>query len=80
MKTFLSPFNAEETKTKTRKAKQQQKKHYDKNAHDLTELRKSDQVIALPYSKNQYWEKATVKEKFEYQRCTIEQENGKTSD
>ena len=36
MKKFLSPFNAEKMKTKIRKAKQQQKKHFDKNTHDLT--------------------------------------------
>ena len=39
MKKFLSPFNVEETKTKIQKAKQHQKKYYDKNAHDLIELR-----------------------------------------
>ena len=60
MKKFLSPFNAEETKTKIRKAKQHQKKHYDKNAHSLTKLRKGDQVTVLPYGKNQYWKKATL--------------------
>ena len=72
MKKFLSPFNAEETKTKIRKAKQQQKKHYDKNAHDLTELRKGDQVTVQPYGKKQYWKKTTVTEKFEYRRYIIE--------
>ena len=54
MKKFLFPFNAEEMKTKIGKAKQQQKKYYDKNAHDLTELRKGDQVTVQPYGKNQY--------------------------
>ena len=33
---------------------EKQKKHYDKNAHDLTELRKGDQVTVQPYNKNQY--------------------------
>ena len=42
MKKFLSPFNAEEIITKMRKAKQQQKQRYDKNVHDLTELRMGD--------------------------------------
>ena len=48
MKKFLSPFNAEETKTKMWKPKQQQKKHYDENAHNQTELRKGDQVTVQP--------------------------------
>lgn len=77
MKKFLSPFNAEETKTKIRKAKQHQKKYYDKNAHDLIELRKGDQVTVQPYGKNQYWKKAVVTEKFKYRRYMIELENGK---
>ena len=71
IKKFLSPFNAEETKTKIRKAKLQQKKHSDKNAHDLTELRLCDQVTVKPYAKK----KATVIEKFEYRRYLIELEN-----
>ena len=50
MKKFLSPFNAGEAKTKIRKAKQQ-KKLYDKNANDLTELKKGDQATVQPYSK-----------------------------
>lgn len=74
---ILSPFNAEETKTKIRKAKQHQKKYYDKNAHDLIELRKGDQVTVQPYGKNQYWKKAVVTEKFKYRRYMIELENGK---
>ena len=57
MKKFLSSFNAEETKTEIRKAKQQQKEHYDKNAHELTELRKNDQVTVQPYDKNHFWKK-----------------------
>ena len=77
MKKFLSPFNAEETITKIRKAKQQQKKYYNQNTQDLTELRKGDQVTVQPYGKNQYWKKATITEKFEYRRHMIELENGK---
>ena len=76
-KKFLSPFTAEETNAKIRKTKQQQNKHYDKNAHDLTELRKGDQVTVQPNGKNQYWKRATVKEKREYWRYMIELENGK---
>ena len=48
MKKFLSLFNAEETKIKIQKAKQKQKKHYVKNAHDLTELGKGNQVTVQP--------------------------------
>ena len=77
MKKFLSPFNVEEMKTKIRKAKPQQKKHDDKNAHDLTELNKGDQVTVQPYGKNQYWKKATVTKKFEYWQYMIKLENGK---
>ena len=54
MKKFLSPFNAEEPKTKIRKVKQQQKKHYEKTPNDLTELRKGDQGTVKPHGKNQY--------------------------
>ena len=77
IKKFLSSFNTEEMKTKIWKAKQQLKKHYDKNAYDLIELRKGDQVTVQPYDTNQYWKKATVTEKFEYWRYMIELENGK---
>ena len=66
MKKFLSPFNVEETITKIQKAKQHQKKYYDKNAHDLIELREGDQVTVQPYGKSQYWKRAVVIEKFEY--------------
>ena len=78
MKKFLSPFNVEETKTKIQKAKQHQKKYYDKNAHDLIELREGDQVTVQPYGKNQYWKMAVVTEKFEYRRYMVELENGKS--
>ena len=77
MKKFLSPFNVEEIKTKIQKVKRQLEKHYDKNTHDLTELRKGDQVTVQPYGKNQYWKKATVTEKSEYRQYMIELENGK---
>ena len=77
MKKFLSPFNEEETKTKIQKAEQHQKKYYDKNAHDLIELREGDQVTVQPYGKSQYWKRAVVIEKFEYRRYMIELENGK---
>ena len=77
IKKFLSPFNAEEMKTKIQKAKQQQKKHSEKNAHDLTELRKGDPVTVQPYGKNQYWKKATGIEKFKHWQYVIELENGK---
>ena len=77
MKKFLSPFNVEETKTKIQRAKQHQKKYYDKNAHDLIELREGDQVTVQPYGKSQYWKRAVVIEKFEYRRYIIELENGK---
>ena len=77
MKKFLSPFNVEETKTKTQKAKQHQKKYYDKNAHDLIELREGDQVTVQPYDRSQYWKRAVVIEKFKYRRYMIELENGK---
>ena len=77
MKKFLSPFNVEETKTKIQKAKQHQKKYYDKNAHDLIELREGDQVTVQPYGRSQYWKRAVVIEKFEYRRYMIELENGK---
>lgn len=33
------PFNAEETKNRLQKARQNQKKYFDKNAHDLKELK-----------------------------------------
>ena len=75
---FLSPFDVEETKTKIQKAKQHEKKYYDKNAHDLIELREGDQVTVKPYGKNQYWKRAVVTEKIEYRRYMIELENGKT--
>ena len=77
MKKFLSPFNVEETKTKIQKAKQHRKKYYDKNAHDLIELREGDQVTVQPYGKSQYWKRAVVIEKFEYRRYMIELENRK---
>ena len=77
MKKFLSPFNVEETKTKIQKAKQHQKKYYDKNAHDLIELREGYHVTVQPYGKSQYWKRAVVIEKFEYWRYMIELENGK---
>ena len=76
MKKFLSPVNVEETKTKIQKAKHQ-KKYYDKNAHDLLELREGDQVTVQPYGRSQYWKRAVVIEKFEYRRYMIELENGK---
>ena len=72
MKKFLSPFNVEKTKTKIQKAKQHQKKYYDKNVHDLIELKEGDQVTVQPYGRSQYWKKAVVIEKFEYRRYMIE--------
>ena len=34
-----------------------------KNTHDLTELRKGDQVTLQPYGKNQDWEKGNCNRK-----------------
>ena len=64
MKKCLSSFNAEETKNKIRKAKQQQKKQYDHNAHDQAELKKGDQVTVQPYDNGQYWKRVIIIEQF----------------
>ena len=64
-------------KLKYERQNNSKRNNYDKNAHDQTELRKSEQVTVQLYGKNQYWKKATVTEKFEYRRYMIELENGK---
>ena len=77
MKKFLSLFNAAETKIKIQKTKQQQKKHYDKNAHDLTELGKGDQVTVQPTARTNIRNKQLTQKSLIYRRYMVELENRK---